>query len=213
MGLTLQRTDIGAALKSGVPLFHGLSDEGFERAIGLARRDQRSKRATLFEQGESAEAFHLIVAGRLKVSQITPEGQQVIIRYLGPREIAGCVAVCGGAPYPATATAVEDTWLLTWSRARIAELAASHPGIALNAMRIMGGRMVELQERLKEMQTQRVKRRIAHTLGRLVAQAGGRKPQWLPDGRPSPHARSRRHGSWARTSVGRLLRIYEMEPG
>jgi CRP/FNR family transcriptional regulator, nitrogen oxide reductase regulator len=129
---------------------------------------------TLFRQGAAAEAFHLIIGGRLKVSQTTSEGQQVIIRYLGPREVAGCVAVCGGIPYPATAEAVEDTWMLSWTRPCIAELADRHPGIAMAAMRIMGGRMTELQERLREMQTEQVERRIAHALGRLVVQAGRR---------------------------------------
>jgi CRP-like cAMP-binding protein len=176
---SLQKSEIQAALGSGVPLFKGLSDEGLERAAALARRDKRAKGETLFEQGNQAEAFHLILAGRLKVSQVTTEGQQVIIRYLGPRDIAGCVAVCGGVPYPATATAVEDTWLLTWSRPRVAELAERHPAIALNAMRIMGGRMTELQERLKEMQTERVERRIAHALGRLVVQAGRRTDEGI----------------------------------
>jgi CRP-like cAMP-binding protein len=179
MELSLEKTEIRAALKTGVPLFQGSSDEGLDRAVGLARRDKRSRGETLFEQGDAAEAFHLVLAGRLKVSQTTADGQQVIIRYLGPREIAGCVAVCGGVPYPATATAVEDTWLLTWSRPRIAELAARHPEIALNAMRIMGGRTVELQERLKEMQTERVERRIAHALGRLVVQAGRRTAEGI----------------------------------
>jgi CRP/FNR family transcriptional regulator, nitrogen oxide reductase regulator len=42
------------------------------------------------------------------------------------------------------------------------------------SMRIMGRRMTELQERLREMQTEQVERRIAHTLGRLVVQAGRR---------------------------------------
>jgi len=176
---SLEKADVRAALKSGVPLFHGASDEGLARAVALARREKRAKGETLFEQGATADAFHLILAGRLKVSQTTPDGHQVIIRHLGPREIAGCVAVCGGVPYPATATAVEDTWLLTWSRARIAELAARHPEIALNAMRIMGGRTVELQERLKEMQTERVERRIAHALGRLVVQAGRRTAEGI----------------------------------
>jgi CRP-like cAMP-binding protein len=77
-------------------------------------------------------------------------------------------------PYPATAEAVEDTWLLSWTRPRIAELAERHPGIALAAMRIMGGRLAEMQERLREMQTEQVERRIAHALGRLVVQAGRR---------------------------------------
>jgi len=171
---TLQTTDICEALKSGVPLFRGLSEEGLKRSVELARREKRSKNESLFVQGDQAETFYLIVAGRLKVHQISAAGQQVIIRYLGPRDIAGCVAVCGGVPYPATATTVEDTWLLAWSRPRIAELSGHYPEIAMNAMSVMGSRMVELQDRLKELQTERVDRRIAHALGRLVVQAGRR---------------------------------------
>jgi CRP-like cAMP-binding protein len=169
-----QNAEIREALRTGVPLFQGLPSEVLDRAVDLARRDKRAKGERLFEQGAPARAFHLVLAGRLKVSQTTAAGEQVIVRYLGPRDVAGCVAVCGGVPYPASATAVEDTWLLTWSRERIAELAERHPEIAMRAMRIMGERITELQERLKEMQTERVERRIAHALGRLVVQAGRR---------------------------------------
>lgn len=179
MTSSLHTAEIQAALSSGVPLFESLSNEGFEQAITLARHERYTKGATLFRQGDAAESFHLILAGRLKVSQITPEGQQVIIRYLGPRDIAGCVAVCGGIPYPATAELVEDSWMLTWSRSRIAELAERYPELALNAMRIMGGRSIELQERLKELHASRVERRIANALGRLVLQAGRRTPDGI----------------------------------
>jgi CRP/FNR family transcriptional regulator, nitrogen oxide reductase regulator len=171
---TLDKAAIQAALEGQAAIFAGMPPEGLERAVALANRTKREKGETLFHQGDPADAFHLILAGRVRVSQTTPEGQQVIIRYLGPRDVAGCVAVCGGVPYPASALAVEDTWVLSWSRARIAELADPYPVIALNAMRIMGGRMAELQERLREMQTERVERRIAHALGRLVVQAGRR---------------------------------------
>ena len=176
---TLPRAEMLASLRSGVPLFNGLPEAALEDAIALSRRAKCGKGETLFEQGGPPEAFHLILAGRLKVSQTTPEGQHVIIRYLGPREIAGCVAVCGGMPYPATAEAVEDTWLLGWTRPRIAELAERHPGIAMATMRIMGSRMSELQARLREMQTEQVERRIAHALGRLVVQAGRRTAEGI----------------------------------
>ena len=166
-------------LRDGVPLFQGLPESALEQAIACARRTRCPKGGTLFEQGAAPEAFHLILAGRLKVSQTTPAGQRVIIRYLGPREIAGCVAICGGIPYPATAEAVEDTWLLSWTRARIAELAERYPAIALSALRVMSGRMTELQARLREMQTEPVERRIAHGLGRLVIQAGRRTPKGI----------------------------------
>ena len=174
MDQALQKAELRAALGSGVPLFEGLPEDALDHAVDLGRRERRRKGETLFEQGAPARAFHLVLAGRLKVSQTTAEGQQVIIRYIGPREIAGCVAVCGGVPYPATTTAVEETWLLSWNRARITELAERHSGIAMAAMRIMGGRITELQTRLREMQTERVERRLAHALGRLVVQAGRR---------------------------------------
>lgn len=166
-----------ASLRSGVPLFEGVPDAALGDAISLARRTKFERGRIVFRQGTLPEAFHLILAGRLKVSQTTPEGQRVIIRYLGPREIAGCVAVCGGMPYPATAETVEDSWLLSWARPRIAELAERHPAIGMAAMRIMGGRMSELQDRLRELQTERVELRIAHALGRLVVQAGRRTPE------------------------------------
>lgn len=175
----LARPELVAALRTGVPLFDGLPDEGLERAVALARRAKLAKGEVLFVQGALAEAFHLILAGRLKVSQTTAEGQHVILRYLGPRDVAGCVAVCGGVPYPATAEAVEDTWMLSWTRPRIAELAERHPQIAMAAMRTMGGRMTELQARLREMQTEQVERRIAHALGRLVVQAGRRTKEGI----------------------------------
>src|SRR3546814_19136568 len=38
----------------------------------------------------------------------------------------------------------------------------------------MGGRLKDTQARLREMQTERVERRIAHGIARLVAQAGRR---------------------------------------
>lgn len=179
MDATLNHDALRAALSGQVALFTGLPEEGLTRALALGQRQKCGKGAVLFHQGEPAHAFHLILAGRLQVGQATPEGQHVIIRYLGPREIAGCVAVCGGIPYPATATAVEDTWTLTWSRTRIAELTEPYPVIAMNAMRIMGGRLTEMQQRLREMQTERVERRIAHALGRLVVQAGRRTPEGI----------------------------------
>src|SRR3546814_13627392 len=73
-----------------------------------------------------------------------------------------------------TATAVVDSWALGWTRHSIGQLAQDYPQIALNAMRTMGGRLKDTHARLRELQTERVERRIAHAIARLVAQAGRR---------------------------------------
>lgn len=162
------------SLLDAVEVFDGLSAEGRKHALGAAHWRKLPAGERAFEQDQEANAFFVLSVGRLKVTQLTPDGQEVIVRYIGPKEIFGCVAVCGGLSYPGTATAVVDSWALGWTRGSIAELAQSYPQVALNAMRTMGGRLKDTQARLREMQTERVERRIAHGIARLVAQAGRR---------------------------------------
>lgn len=175
----MQPEALRAALRGQVPLFETLPEAALEEVLNRGRRERCAAERVLFHQGDPAEAIFLLLAGRLKVTQTSTEGQQVIVRYLGAREVAGCVAVCGGIPYPATATAVEDTWLLLWPREVLADLSGRWPAIALNAMRIMGGRTKELQDRLRELHSERAERRIARTLARLVVQAGRRTSQGI----------------------------------
>ncbi|HEY9550015.1 MAG TPA: Crp/Fnr family transcriptional regulator [Kiloniellaceae bacterium] len=162
------------SLLDAVDVFAGLDKPGRDRALNAAHWRKLAAGERAFEQDQEADAFFVLEVGRLKVTQVTPEGQEIIVRYIGPKEMFGCVAVCGGLAYPGTATAVIDSWALGWTRRSIGELAQSYPQIALNAMRTMGGRLKDTQARLREMQTERVERRIAHGIARLVAQAGRR---------------------------------------
>lgn len=166
--------ELDPTLLDAVDVFGGLGPDGRARALKEAHWRKLTAGEQVFEQDEEADAFYVLSVGRLKVSQITPAGQEVTIRYIGPKEMFGCVAVCGGLTYPATATAVLDSWALGWTRKSIANLVEDYPQIALNAMRTMGGRMKETHARLRELQTERVERRIAHAIARLVAQAGRR---------------------------------------
>jgi CRP-like cAMP-binding protein len=47
-----------------------------------------------------------------------------------------------------------------------------HPQIAINAIRIIGRRLQEMQNRTRELATQRAEQRIAHALMRLARQSG-----------------------------------------
>lgn len=55
----------------------------------------------------------------------------------------------------------------------------SYPQMAQNAMRIMAERLLEIQERFREVTTQRVDQRLAHTLNRLAAQSGKKVDQGI----------------------------------
>lgn len=126
----------------------------------------------LFRQGDPADHHYLVAWGRLRLDQTTADGKNIVLRYMSPGDLVGSVAVLRAMPYPATPVAVDDLRLLRWTASRFETLMAEHPPLAMRAMRMMGGRIEELQERLQQVSTQQVERRIAAALLRLVSQSG-----------------------------------------
>lgn len=154
--------------------FDGADRDVIKHAAETASELPIAKDDQLFRQGEEASYSYLLAWGRVRLDQTTSDGRNVVIRYLGPGDLIGTVAVLRRKPYPATPVAVEDGMALFWSAEKKAMLIAAHPVLATNAIELTGSRLEELQERLREVATQRVERRIAATLLRQVRHAGRR---------------------------------------
>lgn len=155
-------------------LFRDVPDQLLAELQATSFRKRIANNEVLFRQGDEAETFYVVIVGRLRVTQTTPEGQQIIIRYLGPGQIAGYSALTGANQHPGTVTALDDSHLFGWSREVIQQFMANNASIAVNATAVLGARYHELQVRLRELSTERVERRIAHTVLRLAQQAGHR---------------------------------------
>ncbi|MFP3941458.1 MAG: Crp/Fnr family transcriptional regulator [Thermoanaerobaculia bacterium] len=158
-------------------------DSSFLAAVAPADREALAERAAvrelprrdvLFRQGEPATALYFALEGRIKLTQLTADGQEVIVRYVGPGEVFAGVALLGGTSYPVTAEAAQDSRVLAWPAAEVQEVAASTPSLALATTRVISERMREVQDRFRELATERVARRVARSLLRLARQAGRR---------------------------------------
>jgi CRP-like cAMP-binding protein len=157
----------------GISFFQGLTPEALDAVVRSGRTHRLPKDAVLFEQGAEAAALHLLLHGRLKVAQTAADGQQVVLRFVGPNELAGVFALLGaGQPYPATVSAVVDCVVLSWDQPAVQAMLRDHPQVALNVMRTLGGRTLEAHDRLRAASAQRVEQRLALALLRLIRQAG-----------------------------------------
>lgn len=163
---------IDGAILSAVPLFRGLSMAACADATAIARRHPVPKDAAAFEQGEPADAFFLLTQGYMKAVQTMASGQQFVVHYINPGEIFGCVALMGAERYPATALAVVDSVAMSWRLNDISLLMRRHPVLSENALAGFGGRLMEMQARLREIHTEPVEQRIAHALLSLVQRSG-----------------------------------------
>lgn len=167
-----RRTDEALSWLAEALLFQGLSLAEHQAALQAARRRRVRREAFFFQQGDPANALYVLTVGRVRLTQVTPEGDQVILHLVHPGEMFGGIAVLGDATYPVSAQALEDCQALTWDGESMAGLMERTPRLALNALRLLAGRVQELQDRVRELATERVERRVARMLLRLARQAG-----------------------------------------
>src|SRR5215207_6254892 len=128
-----------------------------------------------FFQGDPATYFYILVTGRAKLLQTNQAGQQVNLRTLNEWEIFGALgAVRENALYPATAQALKPSTALAIESDFLKEMMQTRPHLNVNLMQLMTGYIMEMQERYRELATERVERRIALTVLRLAGQIGKR---------------------------------------
>jgi CRP-like cAMP-binding protein len=161
-----------------VPFFHGLDHTALADVINRSETRQVDKDGYFFMQGDPADRLFVLTEGRVKLCQITPDGQQVILKLAAPWEIIGGLAIVGGQEdvYPVCCMAAEDSRALTWGKDALASLLQRYPQMAINATRWMSHHVIETQQLFTQIATERVEQRVARTLLRLVAQMGHKEP-------------------------------------
>ena len=165
-------TSIDGSMLAHVPLFAGLAAGELNEVASAARPVRCTSGETLFGQDDPADAFFVLITGRVKIAQETVEGHQVVLRYIGPGEVFGAVPLFTSTGYPATSVAVTDGMAMRWDRAAMHRLLDRYPPIVLNALTIVGRRLHELQNRYRELATERVEQRVARAILRLLEKAG-----------------------------------------
>lgn len=158
-------------------LFEGVDQSLLGRFHQAAYRRRLRSHEFLFHQAEEANTFYVLVEGRARLLQLTPEGHQVIIRYVAPGDGAGIIVALSESPYPLSLEAVTDCVALAWDRTTTLHFMEESSTLALNGLRMVAGRFRDLQRRYQELATERVERRVARTLLRLTRQTGKRVPE------------------------------------
>lgn len=157
-----------------VPIFHDLELAQLKQIAQAAQRRHVERGAFFFQQSDAAGTLYVLDSGQVRITQLTPEGEQVILRFIRPGDLFGGIAAFGIKAYPASAEATEDSSALAWDAESMRELLLHIPPLAMNALEHTAEIIVELQDRVRELQTERVERRVARALLRLARTSGKR---------------------------------------
>jgi CRP-like cAMP-binding protein len=157
---------------TAVPLFKGLGAAELDTVVSASHRVTRDAGGHFFDQGAPADDFYVLAEGRVKMTQITPDGHQVVLRLVAPGSPFGGVAAFGHPVYPVGAEAIERSAALGWDGDTMARLLAGNARLAMNALQFVASQLREVQDRYRELVTEKVERRVARTLLRLARDSG-----------------------------------------
>ena len=104
-----------------VELFGDMETDALALAASIASQIESPAGSVLFKENGSADALYVVLGGRV---QLTRGGRQIVS--VGPGETLGNWALFDDQPSVATATCVEDTWLLKIEREDFYDLLADH---------------------------------------------------------------------------------------
>ena len=159
----------------GADFFSGLLQGTLDTVRGTYTERSLEKGSFFFQQEDPAEYLYLLATGRVKMCQVTEDGQQVTMRIILPGQLFGGMALLGGTgTYPVSAEALEASTALSWKGESLRALALRDPGLGLRMTELMYAHVQEMQARFRELATERVERRVARALLRLASQAGRR---------------------------------------
>lgn len=157
-------------------LFSGFAPGEAEQVFAVSTTRVLRRGEVLFREGEPATALFVLEAGRVKLTQTTPAGQEVILRYLAPGDAFAAVALFERSTFPVTAQATERTRVRGWAREVLPQLVREHPRFEANLLRIVSAHTREALSRVRELATETVSQRLARTLLRLGEQVGRKEP-------------------------------------
>lgn len=163
---------LDVSLVADLPPFVGIERDKLVELLGHATSSRYEKGQHVFEQEEAAHSFFLLLDGHIRVVKVTPDGEQVIARYISSGELFGIAQAIGRKTYPANAIAAVDCVVLSWPGHLWQSIITRHPAFATNTYATIGSRLQDAQDRIVEMATERVEQRIANALLKLVNQTG-----------------------------------------
>lgn len=153
-------------------LFSGLSPQEGRQILSCGKMRRFLRDEIIHSEGDSTKSVALIHSGTVKLTQVGPSGDEVLLWMSGPGDALGLPAAGRDCYHTCSAKAVEHCRAWVWDYNQLESLLIEYPEIRRNITRIMSGRLQELEERFRELATERVAKRLALTLQRLLSKVG-----------------------------------------
>lgn len=174
------RRRLDAAAIRGLPLFDGLDRGGIARLLTGATIEHRSRNALLFQAETPADAFFILLDGRVKLFALTADGQESIVEVVDPVASFAEAAILAGGVYPVTAEVLDEAVLVRVGARGFLQNLRDDADVAARMLASMLRWERRLTAELERLQKLRPMERMADLLISLAPVAEGKATVVLP---------------------------------
>ncbi|MBI5107426.1 MAG: Crp/Fnr family transcriptional regulator [Rhodocyclales bacterium] len=158
------RLDIPQIL-SRLPLFQELVPEQLAKLETACRERRLSKGSMLFQKGDPAKGFFVVVFGQIKLAFPSAQGNEKVVQIVGPRQSFGEAVMFLDLPCPVFAEALVDSLLLQIGSGPVFDLLETDP---LFARRMLAGLSMRLHSLVQDVETYSLRSSAQRVVGYLL---------------------------------------------
>ena len=150
----------------------GLPPAAYAETSAAAQVKEFRRGELICVEGDPVRQILLLSSGFVKVTKLGMNGVEVIVRLGVPGDVLGVVDQFSTGRHCTSMHAFRPCGTLVWDTAFFQSLVARFPILHRNLLRILGRDLLELQDRFREVATERVGARVARQLIRLLESIG-----------------------------------------
>jgi CRP-like cAMP-binding protein len=154
------------------PLFADIPIEACREIVAQAQVKEFLRREMIYQEGDSIRRTILLISGCVKITQLGENGSEVILRLNGTGDVIGKIDIQKHARHCSKAQTLRASTALIWDASVFEALSVRFPALRKNTLRSLSNQLEELEQRFREISTERVSSRLSREIVRLLAQVG-----------------------------------------
>ncbi len=170
-GILMKQMDSLSFLKQ-FPIFQNLTDYEMTPIIDFSQVREFRNREIIFLQDQPISHVYFIQSGKIKIYKTDYEGKEQIVNVLQTNDMFPHQGLFRKGNYPAHAEVIEPAKLIIIPIDSFENFLITHPEISIKMFRVLGGIIVDLQDRLEQKILYNTYDQIIMLLLRLVKKNG-----------------------------------------
>lgn len=153
-------------------LFRDLDDEELSKIVEIAISREWKKNSHVFLQGDPLINVYFIYEGKVKIYKSDSSGREQIVAILKSGEMFPHVGFFRKGEYPAFAEIIEKSNLVVVPIDQFEKVLIDHPMLCIKVFKVLGEKIIDLQNRLEEQILNNTYEQIIKLLLRLSEKHG-----------------------------------------